>query len=168
MQPLVVFAGNENRLLGYPGLPLTLNPYARSFRRSAPIAGAVLPAPGAYDIVFDTPSPRRAGKFTFRFWVNDVTPPSVRLVGRTGTMLRVAIRDAGAGVDPESLEASVDGRAVPYRWTGTTLLVSAGRRGPGLHGLLVSASDYQEAKNMEDVGPVLPNTRVLRTSFRVG
>jgi hypothetical protein len=28
----------------------------------------------------------------------------------------------------------------------------------------VTASDYQEAKNMEDVGPVLPNTRVLATT----
>jgi hypothetical protein len=28
----------------------------------------------------------------------------------------------------------------------------------------VKASDYQETKNMEDVGPVLPNTRVFRTT----
>jgi hypothetical protein len=28
----------------------------------------------------------------------------------------------------------------------------------------VTASDYQETKNMEDVGPVLPNTRVLQTT----
>jgi hypothetical protein len=30
--------------------------------------------------------------------------------------------------------------------------------------LRVEASDYQETKNMEDVGPVLPNTRILRTT----
>jgi hypothetical protein len=29
---------------------------------------------------------------------------------------------------------------------------------------VVKAADYQETKNMEDVGPVLPNTRVLRTT----
>jgi hypothetical protein len=28
----------------------------------------------------------------------------------------------------------------------------------------VSASDYQETKNMEDVGPVLPNTRALHAT----
>jgi hypothetical protein len=28
----------------------------------------------------------------------------------------------------------------------------------------VKAADYQETKNMEDVGPVLPNTRVLHTT----
>jgi hypothetical protein len=28
-------------------------------------------------------------------------------------------------------------------------------------------SDYQENKNMEDVGPILPNTAFLRTTVRV-
>jgi hypothetical protein len=41
-------------------------------------------------------------------------------------------------------------------------------RTKGLHrgrqALIVRASDYQETKNMEDVGPVLPNTRVLHTT----
>jgi hypothetical protein len=89
-------------------------------------------------------------------------------VGRRGTTLLVSVRDAGAGVDPSAFEATVDGRSAPFKWTGTTLRVFTGPRGPGVHRLVVSASDYQEAKNMEDVGPVLPNTRVLRTSFRVG
>ena len=35
---------------------------------------------------------------------------------------------------------------------------------PGRHEVTISAADYQETKNMEDVGPVLPNTRVLRTT----
>jgi hypothetical protein len=32
---------------------------------------------------------------------------------------------------------------------------------PGKRQVTVTAADYQETKNMEDVGPVLPNTRVL-------
>jgi hypothetical protein len=36
--------------------------------------------------------------------------------------------------------------------------------GAGQRHVTVTASDYQEAKNMEDVGPVLPNTRVLHTT----
>ncbi len=42
------------------------------------------------------------------------------------------------------------------------------RLGPlarGRHTLVFTASDYQEAKNMEDVAAILPNTRVLRTTF---
>ena len=38
---------------------------------------------------------------------------------------------------------------------------------PGRHVVTVSAADYQETKNMEDVGPILPNTRVLRTTVVV-
>jgi hypothetical protein len=29
----------------------------------------------------------------------------------------------------------------------------------------VTAADYQETKNMEDVGPILPNTRTFTASF---
>ena len=31
----------------------------------------------------------------------------------------------------------------------------------------MTVADYQETKNMEDVGPILPNTRTLRTSYLV-
>ena len=37
----------------------------------------------------------------------------------------------------------------------------------GKHRLVVGVSDYQEAKNMEDVHRILPNTRVLRATFTV-
>jgi hypothetical protein len=35
----------------------------------------------------------------------------------------------------------------------------------GRHTLRFEASDYQEAKNMENVPRILPNTRVLSSSF---
>ncbi len=38
---------------------------------------------------------------------------------------------------------------------------------PGKHRLVLQVSDYQEKKNSESVAGVLPNTRVLRTSFSV-
>jgi len=37
----------------------------------------------------------------------------------------------------------------------------------GLHKFSVTAADYQETKNMEDVGPILPNTTTLSASFVV-
>jgi hypothetical protein len=167
ISPRVTVAGDENRMLGYTALPVNINPYG-AYNRLEPVVGAVLPAPGAYDFVFDTISRAVAGRFSFRFWINDVTPPTIRLVSRHGSTIVVAVRDAGSGVDPQSLDATVDGRDVPRRWTGTNLVLTTRRLGPGQHRLVVTASDYQESKNMEDVGPVLPNTRVLRTTFRVG
>jgi hypothetical protein len=46
---------------------------------------------------------------------------------------------------------------------GVLLLRTKGLH-PGKQAVMVRASDYQETKNMEDVGPVLPNTRVLHTT----
>ena len=37
----------------------------------------------------------------------------------------------------------------------------------GTHRLVLTVSDYQEAKNMENVTRILPNTRVLRTTIRI-
>ena len=59
--PRLVRAGNEDRLAGYPGLPLRLNPYQSNFFALIPAVGVFRPAPGAYDLVFDTTSRRAAG-----------------------------------------------------------------------------------------------------------
>ena len=72
-------AGDERRLTGYAALPFNLNPYLRTFGDPVLAAGTILPAAGAYDVVFDSPSAGRAGPFAFRFWINDSTPPAVRL-----------------------------------------------------------------------------------------
>ena len=37
----------------------------------------------------------------------------------------------------------------------------------GKHTVTLSASDYQETKNMENVGPILPNTRTVSKSVAV-
>ena len=38
---------------------------------------------------------------------------------------------------------------------------------PGRHALRLQVSDYQETRNMENVGRILPNTRILATTFVV-
>jgi hypothetical protein len=37
----------------------------------------------------------------------------------------------------------------------------------GTHRLTFQVSDFQESRNMENVGPILPNTRMISTTFRV-
>ena len=170
VQPRVVRAGDENRLTGYAGLPLNLNPYLPTFNSPSPAAGAVRPDAGAYDVVFDTPTRRAAGRFTFRFWVGDTKPPRIRLLTRTvssGSLVRLAVTDAGSGVDPSSVHATLDRAAVSVRLRHGRATVSTRGLGRGRHRLVLRASDYQEAKNMENAGPILPNTRRLRTSFVV-
>jgi len=171
--PRVVADADENRLTGDPALPLVINPYLKTFGRLEPVAGAILPAKGTYDVVFDTPSAARAGRFRFRFWIDDATPPRARLltrsVARRGT-IAVAVADAGSGVDPSSLSAEVDGRALGIRYDarkGRATVRLPARFARGRHRLELVVSDFQEAKNMEDVGAILPNTTTLRASVVV-
>ena len=166
VSPRLVAGDDENRIVGYTGLPAALNPY-QGFSHAEPVVAAVLPDPGTYDVVFDTPTGAKPGDFRFRFWINDVSPPSIRLLGRTvgvGRPIRFAVRDAGSGVDPLSLQVRLGGKSVPVGYSGGVLSVPTKGRPPGKQTVTVTAADYQETKNMEDVGPVLPNTRVLRTT----
>ena len=59
-----------------------INPYV-GVPRPYPVVAAILPTTGEYDIVFDTPAGKRPGRYTFRFWVDDTTPPAIRLLTRT-------------------------------------------------------------------------------------
>jgi subtilisin family serine protease len=166
VSPRLVAGDDENRIVGYTGLPAGLNPY-QGFSRAEPAVAAVLPDPGSYDFVFDTPAGAKPGAFTFRFWVNDTSPPSIRPLGRTtlvGKPIRFAVRDSGSGVDPFALQATLGGAAVRFTYSNGVLAIPTKGRAPGRKLVTVTASDFQETKNMEDVGPVLPNTRVLRAT----
>ena len=108
-----------------------LQPVLDKFLRGVLAAGALSPLPGDYAIVFDSGSRAGAGSFTFRYWVNDVTPPRLRL--RTPSVagrqpLRVQATDAGAGVYGASIVAMVDGYDV--RATFHSGVVSISTRKP--------------------------------------
>jgi subtilisin family serine protease len=170
VEPRVVAAGDENRLTGYASLPLNLNPYVDEFGGPTLVAGALEPRPGTYHVVFDSPSRANAGTYRFRFWTNDVRPPTASLVSRTvpaGRPFRVRVADAGAGIDPRSLEATLDGRPVRATLSGREITVSTGGVSTGSHRLRVELSDYQETRNMENVARILPNTRVVSTRVTV-
>ena len=100
-----------------------------------------------------------------------MTPPTVRLLTRSvrrGSPIRVAITDAGSGVDPRSIGLSVDGRRpASYRFKQGVLTVPTSGLSRGSHRVALVVSDYQEAKNMENVGPILPNTRTLSATVTV-
>jgi hypothetical protein len=167
--PRVVRSRDENRLTGYVGLPLDLNPYREEFSEQANVAGAILPIRGKYDIVFDSPGRTNAGKFKFRLWINDVAPPAVKLRGYSGGVVTLGVTDAGAGVDGRSIRAFLDGGAVesPATFSNGVVSVRTGSLGGGKHTIELFVSDYQEAKNMEDVPPILPNTARLTTTVTV-
>ena len=169
VSPRFVVAGDENRLTGYDGLPVNLNPY-QDYGRVEPAVAAIAPAPGSYDLVVDTPAGTNPGAFTFRVWFDDTTPPSVRLLTRStlpGRPVKLAVKDAGSGVDPGSIDAKIDGRVATISFAHGLLQLSGKGLGAGTHRIHLVVSDYEEAKNMENVGPILPNTRTFNGTFVV-
>ena len=170
VEPRIVALLDENRLAGYAGLPVAHNPYLEDFRSDVLAAGALSPIPGEYAVVFDSASRAGAGSFTFRYWVNDVTPPTLRVRSHavpSGRPVQVAARDSGSGVYPDSIVATIDGKQVPTVFRRGVVTVSTRRFARGTHRLRLRVSDYQESKNTENVAPVLPNTRTLVTTIRL-
>jgi hypothetical protein len=169
VSPRVVVAGDENRLLGNTALPVDLNPY-QDYGRIVPAVGAVSARAGSYDFVFDTPVGAKPGKFTFRVWVNDVTPPKVRLLTasvRAGRPVKLAVTDAGSGVDPASIAASVGTFRPSTTFKRGVLSIPTRGLARGTQRVTVRVSDYQETRNMENVGPILPNTRTFSATVRI-
>jgi hypothetical protein len=170
VEPRIVVGGDENRLAGYTALPMNHNPYVDEFGGPSLAAGALRPAPGTYHVVFDSPDRATAGTFAFRFWVDDAARPTARLAQRTvtrGRPLRVRVADAGSGVDPRSIEATLGGRVVTARLRGAEIRVATGGLPLGRHRLRLEVSDYQETRNNENVTRILPNTRVLTAQVTI-
>ena len=117
------------------------------------------------------------GRDVLRSWVNDVHPPQIQLLtkrvaqGRPTIVARVT--DKGAGVDPFSLVISyrgvLVGAALYDPGSGIAIFPlprSAQRIRAGRTRAVLSASDYQEAKNVNGVGDnILPNTAFRAVSI---
>ena len=170
VEPRVVAGLDENRLTGYGGLPMANNPYLEDFREPLLVAGALSPAPGDYAVVFDSATRAVAGRFTFRLWIDDVTPPSLRLKTRAvgqGDPVLVAATDSGSGVYPDLIRATIDGRLVQAEYQRGVVRVRTAGLAPGKHRLRLRVSDYQETKNTENVARILPNTRTLTATVTI-
>jgi len=157
-----VYAGDENHLVGYTGLPEVLNPYFKSFGESRPVAGAVLPGAGSTTSCSTrvrlrrrpVPIPFLGERHATSRSSNSSRPSRARcaLRRRHGRGRRSAL---GVGNDRRARRHATfdDGRVTV-------------RASPGSHELVVSVSDYQELKNMDDVAKIKANTATLTQHSR--
>lgn len=167
--PRIVRGDNESRLAGLTALPINVNPYVGNFDANEPVVGVLRPAAGVYYVVFDTTSIASAGRFRFRYWLDDMKPPSVRVLSRRAGRVTVKISDSGSGVDPSSITAEVGARQLPVSFDRENglAMVSTKTLKAGKYELLLRASDYQESKNNENANRLLPNTTELTVSISV-
>jgi hypothetical protein len=86
---------------------------------------------------------------------------------RRGLPLVARVSDGGSGVDPGTLEVRVDGKRRTATLRAGVVRIPTTGLAAGRHLLRIQISDYQESRNMENVPPILPNTRTLVTSVVV-
>ena len=171
---------DENHVLGYAAIPVNVNGQLSSFLFANGAAGGVFLPAGRYYVSVDsgrdlfTGRPL-AGPYVLRSWVNDVRPPTVRVLTRTVSTGRptivVRVTDRQSGVDPHALllffgpSSSPEsvGAATYDPQTGIASFSIPREAQPlraGTQFMRVVSSDYQESKNINTEGAnPLPNTR---------
>jgi minor extracellular serine protease Vpr len=179
VDPWFLGSPNERDVEGYAGTPVNANQLMFDYHVDLGAAGASFPKVQRFWVSVDSASDQfthRAlpGAYILRSWVNDVTPPKIRLLTRRVTAGRPTIvarvTDTGAGVDPLSLVIGYRGVLVgavvydPISGIALFPLPAAAARIPkGRTRVVVSASDFQEAKNVDSVGSeIMPNTSFKR------
>ena len=165
VSPRIVRGTSEDRLAGLVALPVDVNPYRLQYGSAVPVAGVLRPGPGLYEIVFDTTSQAKAGRFRFHLWLNDRAPPRIQVLSLKKGLVRLRITDAGAGVDPRSIWATSGSKSFKVSFASRTgeAKINVGSLENG-GTLTVRVSDYQESKNDENSGALLPNTRIALIS----
>ncbi|MGH3004036.1 MAG: hypothetical protein ACRDM1_15465, partial [Gaiellaceae bacterium] len=180
----VLGSKDENDVQGYAGIPTDVNTLTYDSNLDIGAAGVQFPRLQRFYVSVDSQADpftghSQKGKYLLNSWVNDVTPPSVRVLTTrvsAGRPLIVAQAvDLGAGVDPLSLVVSYNHALVgasEYDPVSGLVVFGIPATAPafkaGKTKATVVASDYQEAKNINTVGSALmPNTAFHATTFTV-
>ena len=182
IDPWFLGSPNERDVQGYAGTPVNVNELMPDFGIDLGAAGASFPKVQRFYVTVDSGSDPFTGRslpgqYVLRSWVDDVRPPKIRLVtkrvaqGRPTIVARVT--DAGAGVDPLSLVIAyrgvLVGAALYDPGSGVAIFPipkAAQRLRAGRTRAVLSAADFQEAKNVNGVGSnILPNTAFRSVSI---
>jgi minor extracellular serine protease Vpr len=184
VDPFYLGAKDENTVQGFAGTPVNVNALTYDYLVNVGAAGAAFPRQQRFFVSVDSGrdlfnGASLAGRYLLRSWVDDVTPPSVQLLttrvaaGRPTIVLRSL--DSQSGVDPISLTVGYHGilvGAASYDPVTGVAVFPLPATAPALEGGAVKlrfvSSDFQEAKNIDTVGPsIMPNTRFAQASVTV-
>lgn len=184
IDPFILGSQDENEVQGDAGTPVDVNELTFDFGQAIGDAAASFPRQQTLYVAVDSGrelfSDRSlAGRYVLRSWVNDVTPPSIRLLttrvsaGRPTLVIRTT--DAGAGVDPQSLAIgyghTLIGAAAYDPVSGIAIFPLPGQApqlGAGNIQARIESSDFEEAKNVNTTGAdIMPNTQFALARLKV-
>jgi minor extracellular serine protease Vpr len=184
IDPFVLGSKNENDVQGYAGIPTNVNALTFDANVDVGAAGVQFPRLQRFYVSVDsradpfTNKPQKGG-YLLNAWINDLTPPLVRVLTKRVTAGRPLIVaqavDPGAGVDPLSLVINYNSALVgasAYDPLSGIVVFGIPAAAPAIKAaktkMIVMASDYQEAKNINTVGnDIYPNTRFQTTKLTV-
>ncbi len=169
---------------GFAGTPVDVNALTYDYLDPISSAGSSFPRQQTFYVAVDSgrdrfTGQRLAGPYVLRSWVNDVTPPSLKLLttrvaaGRPTIVARSL--DTQSGVDPLSLTIGYKGVLVgaasydPISGIAVfPLPASAPTLKTGKITLRLESSDFEEAKNVDTTGTaIMPNTRFASAKLQV-
>jgi minor extracellular serine protease Vpr len=181
--PWLLGSRDEYDVQGYAGTPVNVNSLTLLYRADIGATGGNYPARKDYFVVVDSghdefTGKRLAGRYELHSWVNDLRRPAIVplttrvAAGRPTLAARVVDPGRGSGVDPFSLVIGYGGVLVGALLYDPVLNIAlfplpsdAPKIRRGKTRITWTASDYQEAKNL-DTPAILPNTRVRRGVVR--
>jgi hypothetical protein len=184
IDPWVLGSRDENDVQGMAGTPINANGLMYDYKADVEAAAVVFPLTKRYYVAVDSGSDPFTGQgypgqYVLRSWVDDLTPPSLHMlttrVAAGRPMLAAYAGDAQSGVDPLSLVIAYNkillGAAAYDPISGIVLfpiptnapVLKAGKRTA-----VLSASDYQETKNVNTIGTdIMPNTSYANVKLNV-
>ncbi len=184
IDPFYLGALDENTVQGFAGTPVDVNALTYDYLDPISAAGSSFPRQQTFYVAVDSgrdrfTGQRLAGPYVLRSWVNDVTPPTLKLLttrvasGRPTIVARSL--DTQSGVDPLSLTIGYKGVLVgaasydPISGIAVfPLPASAPTLKTGKITLQLESSDFEEAKNVDTTGTaIMPNTRFTSAKLQV-
>ena len=183
VDPWLLGSKDERDVQGYAGTPVNQNNLMIDYAFDIGAAGAAFPLQKQYYVAVDSASDpfthaSLPGRYELRSWQNDLKPPVARVLtlrvaaGRPTIVARVL--DAKSGVDPLSLTIAYNGALVGaslYDPVSGLAVFSLPPVAPTIRAgktrLAITASDFQESKNLATIGSdLMPNTVFKAVTLR--
>ncbi|MDX6412526.1 MAG: hypothetical protein QOE91_2042, partial [Gaiellaceae bacterium] len=184
IDPWLLGSPDENDVQGDAATPVNANSLMFDFRADVEAAGTVFPRTKRYYVSVDSGSDPFTGQafpgqYILRSWVDDLTPPRLSLlttrVAAGRPTLAARATDSQSGVDPLSIVVGYNNvllGAAAYDPISGIVIFPIPANAPvlkaGKRAAILSASDFQETKNVNTIGTnVMPNTAFTNVKLKV-